>query len=84
MEFGVLNPEAKGSFTFLGTVARGFVDKYKDNDFPLKGNSKKEVQEYMDGTSDSRLVNARAKFDMKFRLEMVPPRRNVTVGGGNQ
>ncbi len=80
IEFGTLNPMGtgteSGTFTFLGSVGQGFMDKYKDKNFPIEGMSKTEVQKYIDGTSGSgAAINARSKYAMKFKLEIDPPRR---------
>lgn len=73
---GTLKTQTSGNFTFVGAVGNGFVDKYMDASFPIEGSTKAEVQEYMDGTSNSGAVNARAKYLMKYKVEIVPPRRS--------
>ena len=72
---GTLKTQTTGKFTFLGAVGNGFVDKYMDASFPIEGSTKAEVKKYMDGTSDSGLINARAKYLMKYKVEIVPARR---------
>ncbi len=47
-----------------------------DASFPIEGSTKAEVQEYMDGTSNSGVINARAKYLLKYKVEIVPPRRS--------
>lgn len=73
---GTLKTQTSGNFTFIGAVGNGFVDKYMDASFPIEGSTKAEVQEYMDGTSNSGVINARAKYLLKYKVEIVPPRRS--------
>ena len=72
---GTLKTQTSGNFTFVGAVGNGFVDKYMDASFPIEGSTKAEVQKYMDGTSDSGVINARAKYLLKYKVEIVPSRR---------
>ena len=72
---GTLKTQTSGNFTFVGAVGNGFVDKYMDASFPIEGSAKAEVQKYMDGTSDSGVINARAKYLLKYKVEIVPSRR---------
>jgi len=72
---GTLKTQTSGNFTFVGAVGNGFVDKYMDASFPIEGSTKAEVQKYMDGTSDSCVINARAKYLLKYKVEIVPSRR---------
>ena len=72
---GTLKTQTSGKFTFVGAVGNGFVEKYMDASFPIEGSTKAEVQEYMDGTSDSGVINARAKYLIKYKVEIVPPIR---------
>ncbi|WP_313187186.1 hypothetical protein [Lacrimispora sp.] len=72
---GTLNPGTSGNFTFVGAVGTGFVDKYMDASFPIEGSAKSEVQEYMDGTSNSGVINAKAKYLLKYKVEIDPSRR---------
>ena len=71
---GILKTQTSGNFTFVGSVGDGFVDKYMDASFPIEGVTKEDVQKYMDGT-DSGVVNASAKYLMKYKVEIVPSRR---------
>ena len=71
---GTLKTQTSGNFTFIGTVGSGFIDKYMDAAFPIEGVDKEDVQQYMDGTAGSG-VNARAKYLMKYKVEIVPSRR---------
>ncbi|MGL5437028.1 MAG: hypothetical protein ACRDBO_16900 [Lachnospiraceae bacterium] len=73
-EMGILTAGTSGNFTFEGAVGTGFVDKYLDSTFPLVGYTKEAVQEYMDGSTGG-TVNARAKYALKYKLEIVPSRR---------
>ncbi len=75
LELGTLKPGMSGNFTFHGAVGSGFVDKYMDAFFPIEGSAKSEVQEYMDGTSNSGVINARAKYLLKYKVEIDPSRR---------
>jgi hypothetical protein len=72
---GTLKTQTSGNFTFVGAVGNGFVDKYMDASFPIEGSAKAEVQKYMDGTSNSGVINARAKYLINYKVEIVPPRR---------
>ncbi|WP_313186127.1 hypothetical protein [Lacrimispora sp.] len=72
---GTLKTQTSGNFTFIGAVGNGFVDKYMDASFPIEGSTKAEVQKYMDGTSDSGVINARAKYLLKYKVEILPSRR---------
>ncbi|WP_312432219.1 hypothetical protein [Lacrimispora sp.] len=72
---GTLKTQTSGNFTFVGAVGNGFVDKYMDASFPIEGSTKAEVQKYMDGTSVSGVINARAKYLLKYKVEIVPSRR---------
>ena len=76
-KLGVLKAGMGGNFTFVGSVGDGFIEKYKDTAFPVKGKTRKEAQQHMDGTSDS--IHARAKYGLKYRLEMVQPRRDNNI-----
>ncbi len=80
IEFGKLNRNGKGTFAFHGVVGEGFMEKYADQQFPLvNGSEKEDVQKYIEGKSaDSTGVKARAKYAMRFRLEIDPPRREST------
>ena len=71
---GTLTTRTDGNFTFIGAVGTGFVDNYLDNSFPVEGVDKEEVQQYMDGTGSSGM-NAKAKYLMKYKVEIVPSRR---------
>lgn len=73
-ELGSLKPGSTGTFGFTGSVGAGFVDKYKDLSFPLTDTAE-EVQKYMDGSSADRLVHAKAKYLLKYKVEITPPRR---------
>ena len=73
---GTLNSKMAGEFKFVGAVGTGFVDRYEDSTFPVSGATIAEVQAYMDGTSSSGSVNARAKYALRFKLEHVPLRRS--------
>ncbi len=72
---GTLKSQDSGKFTFVGSVGNGFVDKYMDSTFPVEGASGAEVQKYMDGDSGLGTINARAKYLMKYKVEIVPSRR---------
>ncbi len=72
---GTLKSQDSGRFTFIGSVGSGFVDKYMDSTFPVEGASGTEVQKYMDGDSGLVTINARAKYLMKYKVEIVPSRR---------
>jgi len=72
---GTLKTQTSGNFTFVGAVGNGFVDKYIDASFPIEGYTKAEVQKYMDGTSDSGVINARARYLLKYKVEIDPSRR---------
>ncbi len=72
---GTLKTQTSGNFTFVGAVGIGFVDKYLDASFPIEGYTKAEVQKYMDGTSDSGVINARARYLLKYKVEIDPSRR---------
>ena len=74
-KLGVLKAGTDGNFTFVGEVGDGYVEKYLDPDFPIEGKSREEAQQYMDGTSEDGLIHARAKYGLKYKLEMVPSRR---------
>lgn len=72
---GTLKSQDSGRFTFIGSVGSGFVDKYMDSTFPVEGASGADVQKYMDGDSGLGTINARAKYLMKYKVEIVPSRR---------
>jgi len=72
---GTLKTQTSGNFTFVGAVGSGFVDKFMDAYFPIEGSIKTEVQKYMDGTSDSGVINARAKYLLKYKVVIDPSRR---------
>ncbi len=67
---GTLAPKTEGNFTFKGAVGTGFITNYIDLDFPLSGKTNAEVQKYMDGDGDPDEVNARAKYVMKYKVEI--------------
>jgi len=84
-ELGVLKAKAdntdaaaEGHFTFVGAVDAEFVDKYLDSTFPLTGRSRAEVEQYMAADRDSNgnmikgTANARALYQMRFKLELQP------------
>ena len=71
---GTLKSKTDGNFTFIGAVGNGFVDKYMDATFPVDGVDKADVQDYMDGNAGG-TINARAKYLLKYKVEIVPPRR---------
>ena len=74
-KLGVLKAGTDGNFTFVGKVGNGFIEKYLDPDFPIEGKTREEAQQHMDGTSNDGLVHSRAKYGLKYKLEMAPPRR---------
>ncbi len=76
---GELKSGNEGNFAFVGAFGPGFVDKYKDMSFPIKGEgvTREGAQEHIDGSSSTGIVNARAKYEMKYRIEINPPRRNL-------
>lgn len=73
-ELGYLKAGSTGAFEITGNVGVGFVDKYKDLSFPLTDLAE-DVQEYMDGSNPDGVVHAKAKYILKYKVEMVPPRR---------
>ena len=78
-KLGVLKGGTNGNFTFVGRVGAGFVEKYLDPDFPIEGKSREEAQQHMDGTSEGGSIHARAKYELKYKLEMVPSRRDSSI-----
>ena len=74
-ELGTLGSEKSGKFTFIGAVGNGFVDKYKDPDYPLTGNGY-DAQKYMDGDAGLNEIKAKAKYLLKYKVEIDPSRRN--------
>ena len=78
-KLGVLKAKTDGNFTFVGEVGEGFIEKYQDPAFPVKGKTREEAQQHMDGTSEDGSIHARAKYGMKYRLEMVPSRQNNNI-----
>lgn len=72
-ELGTLKSGSLGRFAFIGAADGRFIEHYADSTFPMSGVSKEDVQDYMDGTAGT--VNARAKYKMKYKLELVPERR---------
>ncbi len=74
-EMGILKPDSSGRFTFTGAVGSGFIDKYKDPGFPIAG-TRVQARQHMDGTSASGIVNARAKYALKYKVEINPSRRD--------
>ena len=78
-KLGVLKAGTDGNFTFVGKVGEGFIDKYKDLAFPVKGKTREEAQQHIDGTSEDGLIHARGKYALKYRLEMVPSRRDNNI-----
>ena len=73
-ELGRLTAGSSGRVMFTGKAGQGFVDKYKDGDFPVSGTAEEAI-EYMDGSA-SGMVNARAKYLLKYKVEIEPGRRN--------
>lgn len=71
---GILTAGSSGRFTFESAVGSGFVDKYFDSQFPVSGYTREEAQVYMDG-SDGKAAGARAKYALKYKLEIDPARR---------
>ena len=72
---GTLQTQTAGSFTFVASAGSGFMEKFMDTSFPLRGTDKPDVQKYMDGTSDTGVIGAGAKYLLKYRIEMIPGRR---------
>ena len=70
---GQLKAGSTGNFEFNAAVGYGFVDKYKDQRFPLT-DSAENVRKYMDG-SGSGVPEAKANYLLKYKVEMVPSRR---------
>jgi hypothetical protein len=75
LELGTLDPDESGKFTFIGFVGNGFVEKYSDPDFPLTGNGS-DAHKYMDGDSGLNEMKAKAKYLLKYKVEINPSRRN--------
>jgi len=73
-ELGRLTAGSSGRVMFTGKAGQGFVDKYKDGDFPVSGTAEEAI-EYMDGSA-SGMVSARAKYLLKYKVEIEPGRRN--------
>lgn len=73
-ELGQLKAGSTGNFELVGKVGVGFVDKYKDLSFPLTGTAE-EVWEYMDGHGPDGKAHACAKYLLKYKVELVSPRR---------
>lgn len=71
---GTLKAGETGNFAFIGKVGSGFIEKYMDSTFPLEGKTPREVQKYVDGSATG-TVSARAKYGLKYKLELVVPRR---------
>lgn len=71
---GNLKANGVGHFTFKGSVGEGFVNKYMDSTFPIDGETRKEAQAYMDGTSGTG-IHARAKYALRYKVEIASPRR---------
>ena len=76
---GALKSGTDGNFAFVGAFGPGFVEKYMDSTFPIEGDEtiREKAQQYMDGGSDDGIVHARAKYEMKYRIEIDPSRRNL-------
>ncbi len=76
---GALKSGTDGNFAFVGAFGPGFVEKYMDSTFPIEGDEtiREKAQQYMAGSSDDGIVNARAKYEMKYRIEIDPSRRNL-------
>lgn len=74
LPLGTLKAGETGNFAFTGAVGSGFIEKYMDSTFPIEGSTPREVQRYIDG-SESGTVSARAKYGLKYKLELVVPRR---------
>ena len=74
LELGTLKAGSSGNFEFSVGTGSGFIETYLDDSFPLTGKTADEVQDYMDGTGALGL-NARAKYLLRYRVELVPPRR---------
>ncbi len=76
---GALKSGTDGNFAFVGAFGPGFVEKYLDSTFLIEGEgvTREKAQQYMDGSSDDGIVHARAKYEMKYRIEIDPPRRNL-------
>ena len=75
VEMGTLKAGTAGNFAFTALAGTGFVDEYKDMNFPITDPAE-TMQSYMDGTSIHRDVNARAKYLLKYKVELTKPRRN--------
>ncbi len=73
-ELGRLTAGGTGTFMFTGKVGTGFVDKYKDVNFPIT-ETETEAKQHMDGTGENGTVNARAKYLLKYKVEIDPGRR---------
>ena len=75
---GTLTPGATGRFTFIGTVGDGFMTKYLDLGFLPDGFTRAEARAHMDGTSSTGMINARAKYLLRYKVEIVPSRGSTT------
>lgn len=73
-ELGHLKAGSTGTFGLSGKAGSGFVDKYKDLAFPLTDTAE-DVQKYMDGSGADGTVHACAKYLLKYKVQLVPPRR---------
>lgn len=74
IEMGCLKPGSIGTYGLTGKAGKGFVNKYKDPFFPLTDPAA-DVRNYMDGNGKDGLIHAKAKYLLKYKVEMVPTRR---------
>lgn len=75
-QMGILEPTQSGKFTFKAAVSRQFMDYYNDNTFPFYGSmatTAERKKHYRTVRSDNSTVanNARAKYKMTYRLEII-------------
>ncbi len=68
-ELGRLTAGNAGTFMFTGKVGTGFMNKYRDMNFPIT-ETDTEAKQHMDGTGDNGTVNARAKYLLKYKVEI--------------
>lgn len=76
---GELKPGEHGSFAFTGAANAAFIDKWRDDEFPLGSLETAETRmAYMrnkNAAGQTSLNKASAQFKLTYRIEIVPPRR---------
>ena len=84
---GVLEPEKAGRFRFIAQASDEFLSTYMDPEFPMEGEGdmeavrKEHYRTINPDTGEMKANKARAMFQMNYRLELVPPRRNPLESG---